>query len=61
MAKISLTKNFPPTTTSVLEINEILRESDKVQFGLSFKTNFGSSHGSGNIGYKKRRCAYCLW
>jgi hypothetical protein len=43
MAKISLTKNFPPTTTSVLEINEILRESDKVQFGLSFKTNFGSS------------------
>ncbi len=43
MAKISLTKNFPPTTTSVLEINEILRESDKVQFGLSFKTNLGSS------------------
>lgn len=43
MAKISLTENFPPTTTSVLEINEILRESDKVQFGLSFKTNFGSS------------------
>jgi hypothetical protein len=43
MAKISLTKYFPPTTTSVLEINEILRESDKVQFGLSFKTNLGSS------------------
>ena len=43
MAKISLTKNFPPTTTSVLEINEIGRESDKVQFGLSFKTNLGSS------------------
>lgn len=43
MAKISLKKNFPPTTTSVLEINEILRESDKVQFGLSFKTNLGSS------------------
>ena len=43
MAKISLTKSFPPTTTSVLEINEILRESDKVQFGLSFKTNLGSS------------------
>lgn len=43
MAKISLTKSFPPTTTSVLEINEIGRESDKVQFGLSFKTNFGSS------------------
>lgn len=43
MSKISLTKNFPPTTTSVLEINEILRESDKVQFGLSFKTNLGSS------------------
>ncbi len=43
MAKISLTKNFPPTTTTVLEINEIGRESDKVQFGLSFKTNFGSS------------------
>lgn len=43
MAKISLTKNFPPTTTSVLEINEILRESNKVQFGLSFKTNLGSS------------------
>ena len=42
MAKISLTKNFPPTTTSVLEINEILRESNKVQFGLSFKTNLGS-------------------
>ena len=43
MAKISLTKYFPPTTTSVLEINEILRESNKVQFGLSFKTNLGSS------------------
>ena len=43
MAKISLTKNFPPTTTTVLEINEILRESDKVQFGLNFKTNLGSS------------------
>lgn len=43
MAKISLTKYFPPTTTSVLEINEILRESDKVQFGLSFKTNLDSS------------------
>ena len=43
MAKISLTKNFPPTTTTVLEINEIGRESDKVQFGLSFKTNLGSS------------------
>lgn len=43
MAKISLTKNFPPTTTSVLEINEILRERDKVQFGLNFKTNLGSS------------------
>ena len=43
MAKISLTKYFPPTTTSVVEINEILRESDKVQFGLSFKTNLGSS------------------
>lgn len=43
MAKISLKKNFPPTTTSVLEINEILRESNKVQFGLSFKTNLGSS------------------
>ena len=43
MAKISLTKSFPPTTTSVLEINEIGRESDKVQFGLSFKTNLGSS------------------
>lgn len=43
MAKISLTKNFPPTTTSVLEINEILRESGKVQFGLNFKTNLGSS------------------
>lgn len=43
MAKISLTKYFPPTTTTVLEINEILRESDKVQFGLSFKTNLGSS------------------
>lgn len=43
MAKISLTKIFPPTTTTVLEINEIGRESDKVQFGLSFKTNLGSS------------------
>ena len=43
MAKITLTKSFPPTTTSVLEINEIGRESDKVQFGLSFKTNLGSS------------------
>ena len=43
MAKISLTKYFPPTTTSVLEINEIGRKSDKVQFGLSFKTNLGSS------------------
>lgn len=43
MAKISLTKYFPPTTTSVFEINEILRESNKVQFGLSFKTNLGSS------------------
>lgn len=43
MAKINLTKYFPPTTTTVLEINEILRESDKVQFGLSFKTNLGSS------------------
>lgn len=43
MAKISLTKNFPPTTTTVLEINEIGRESDTVQFGLSFKTNLGSS------------------
>ena len=43
MAKISLTKYFPPSTTSELEINEIGRESDKVQFGLSFKTNLGSS------------------
>lgn len=43
MAKISLTKYFPPTTTSILEINELSRTSDKVQFGLSFKTNFGSS------------------
>lgn len=43
MAKISLTKYFPPTTTSILEINELSRTSDKVQFGLSFKTNLGSS------------------
>ena len=43
MAKISLTKYFPPTTTSVLEINEILRDSNKLQFRLSFKTNLGSS------------------
>lgn len=50
MAKISLTKSFPPTTTSVLEINEILRESDKVQFGLSFKTNLGSSQSYAGTG-----------
>lgn len=50
MAKISLTKSFPPTTTSVLEINEIGRESDKVQFGLSFKTNLGSSQSYAGTG-----------
>ena len=43
MAKISLTKNFPPATTSVLEINESVRKSNKVQFELNFKTNLGYS------------------
>lgn len=45
MATITLSKNFPPTTKSVLTITESSRTSEKTKFNLSVKTNLVSSTG----------------
>ena len=51
MATISLTKSFPPLTTSVLNITESSRNASTTNFNLSFTTNLGSSQSYTYAGY----------
>lgn len=43
MARIDLTKSFPPTTRSILDITEASRTSTQTKLNLVFNTNLGSS------------------
>ena len=61
MAQISLTKEFPPTTKSVLSINEAERTSTKTVLNVVATTNLGSSSsyvGSGIALYGKIEVSY---
>lgn len=56
MATITLSKNFPPTTKSVLTITESSRTSSQTVLNLNAKTNLGSSQsyvGTGILLYGK--------